>query len=165
MAGASFKMDFSRANRVLGRAVSKITELQELAETLGEQLVSSTIERFETGTGPDGEQWQPSARAEAENGKTLVDNGHLKGSINYEASPAAVAVGTTDETKGAIHQLGGTITPKKAKALRFTVPGGQVVMAKKVEMPARPYIGINQEDIDESRATIQLFIEQGLGVK
>jgi phage virion morphogenesis protein len=165
MAGASFKMDFSRANRVLGRAAAKIAERQELAEALGEQLVSSTIERFETGTGPDGEQWHPSARAEAENGKTLVDNGHLKGSINYEASPAAVAVGTTDETKGAIHQFGGTIKPKKAGALKFSVPWGGFVQAKQVKMPARPYIGINQADIDEAQAAIQLFIQQGLGVK
>jgi phage virion morphogenesis protein len=165
MAGASFKMDFSRANRVLGRAVAKVAERQELANTLGEQLVSSTIERFEEGAGPDGKKWEPSARAELENGQTLVDNGHLKGSINYEASPTAIAVGTTDEIKGAIHQFGGTITPKKAGALKFSVPGGGFVQAKKVQMPARPYIGINQEDIEEAAATIQAYIEQGLGMK
>lgn len=164
MAGASFKMDFSKLNGALGGALKVVAERQELAETLGEGFVSSTLERFETGKGPDGNSWPVSARAKKESGRTLVDDGHLKGSISYEASPLGVAVGTADETKGAIHQFGGTIKPKSTKALKFKTPTG-FVTAKKVEMPARPYIGLNQEDIDEAAETIRLFMARGFGVK
>ncbi len=160
MAGAGFEMDFSRANSALGRAFAKVLDRSEVAETIGEQLVSSTIERFETGKGPDGKKWDVSGRAAAESGQTLVDNGHLKGSINYEASPAAVAVGTTDDVKGAIHQFGGTITAKSAPALKFRVPGGGFVQVKEVNMPARPYIGINKDDIDEAREAIRMYLQE-----
>ncbi|NDY73981.1 phage virion morphogenesis protein [Desulfobacter hydrogenophilus] len=162
MAGASFSMDFHRINRVLGSAVTVLNDRQELAETLGEQFVSATLGRFETGTGPDGEEWAKSARAENESGRTLVDKGGLKGSINYEASSTAVAVGTSDQVKGAIHQFGGTIKPKSAGALKFKTPNGFVI-TKKVEIPARPYIGLNQEDVDEAAETIRLFMQRGLG--
>lgn len=162
MAGASFRMDFSSANRVLGNAARHVANRQQLAETLGEQLVSSTVTRFETGKGPDGKAWKKSRRATEEGGQTLVDRGQMKSSISYEASPAAVAVGTTDKVKGAIHQFGGTIKPKKGKALKFKTDGG-FVMVKKVEMPARPYIGINQEDIDEAQNTIAMFMAGGFG--
>ncbi|WP_321495628.1 phage virion morphogenesis protein [uncultured Desulfobacter sp.] len=160
MAGISFKMDFFKANQVLGRAVSKIANRQQLSETLGEQLVSSTIRRFEDESGPDGKTWKKSGRADAQGGQTLSDSGRLKSSVNYEASPAAVAVGTNAEY-AAIHQFGGEIRPKSAKALQFKVPGGGFRKVKKVTMPARPYIGINQDDIDEARQTIAGFLSGG----
>lgn len=161
MSGASFKMDFSGANQVLGKAITRVANRQQLSETLGEQLVSSTLERFEDETGPDGKAWKKSRRAKQEGGQTLSDKGNLEGSINYEATPASVAVGTTDKVKGAAHQFGATIKPKKGKALRFKTPDGFVI-TKKVELPARPYIGINQEDMEEARETISLFLQQGL---
>lgn len=164
MAGASFKMDFSKANGVLGSALSQLSDCLKLSETLGEQLVSSTIERFEDEKGPDGEDWKPSQRAEDEGGQTLSDKGLLKASINYEASPAAVVVGTTDKVKGAIHQFGGTIKPTKAKALKFKTPAGFATV-KKVDMPARPYLGINKEDIEEAKETISQFMQRGLKSK
>jgi phage virion morphogenesis protein len=157
-------MDFSRANSVLGNALAKISDRQVLSETLGEQLVSSTIERFEDEKGPDGEDWKKSRRAEDEGGQTLSDKGHLKGSINYEASPAAVVVGTSDKIKGAIHQFGGDIKPQAGKALKFKTSTGFATV-KKVTMPARPYLGINEEDVEEAKETIGLFMQRGLGTE
>lgn len=161
MAGASFKMDFSKADQVLGRAVRQVANKQLLSITIGEQLVSSTVQRFEDETGPDGRSWKKSIRASSEGGQTLTDKGQLKSSINYEASPAAVAVGTTDKVKGAIHQFGGEIKPKFGKALKFKTGDGGFHTVKKVTMPARPYIGINQEDVDEAKETIAAFLAEG----
>ncbi|MNR54745.1 Phage virion morphogenesis family protein [compost metagenome] len=45
----------------------------------------------------------------------------------------------------AIHQFGGVIRPKKAKALKV---GGRVV--SQVRIPARQYLGISAEDATES---------------
>lgn len=160
MAGASFKMNFSQADRVLGGAVRKVANRQVLGVAIGEQLVSSTIQRFDDAKGPDGTEWKKSGRVKAEGGQTLTDNGHLKGSINYKASSLAVAVGTTDKVKGGIHQFGGTIVPKSGKFLKFKGPGG-FRSVKKVTMPARPYIGINEEDIDEAQQTIAAFMAGG----
>ncbi|MFH2064982.1 MAG: phage virion morphogenesis protein [Pseudomonadota bacterium] len=163
MSGASFAMDTKGLSRMTKQAVTHLQNTQLLAETIGEQLVSSTIERFENEEGPDGEAWEKSGRAEEEGGQTLTDKGQLKASVHYEASPAMVAVGSND-IRYAIHQFGGEITPKSAKKLVFEI-GGKKVFAKKVTMPARPTIGINEEDIEESRATIALFMKKGFGIK
>ena len=69
MAGASFGMDFSGANNILGNALKQLSNRQQLSETLGEQLVSSTIERFEDEKGPDGKDWKKSRRAQDEIGR------------------------------------------------------------------------------------------------
>lgn len=160
MAGASFKMSgMGQMERAFGRAGRRMAESLALTETIGEQLVSSTVERFESETGPDGTAWPKSRRAEDEGGQTLTDSGGLKGSIAYEATPSLVAVGT-GKVQAAIHQFGGEIVPKKAKALVFDV-GGETVFTKKVTMPARPFIGINEEDIEEARETIEAFIAGG----
>ena len=45
----------------------------------------------------------------------------------------------------AIHQFGGTIVPKSADRLAFRI-GNRQIFAKKVTMPARPYIGLSGED-------------------
>ena len=125
--------------------------------------MSSTKERFDAETGPDGEKWKPSARAMAEGGKTLTDTAVLKNSIGYEATSTEVAVGTNDP-RAAIHQFGGEIKPKQAKALAFEI-NGQMVVVKKVEMPARAFIGISEEDQVEVRGTIHDFMGRAFGVK
>lgn len=163
MAGASFKMDMSGLKRMTGKAIRHLSDTRGLMETIGEQLVSSTLERFEDETAPDGTQWKKSQRAESEGGQTLSDTGILKGSVHYEASPAMVAVGSNDE-RYAIHQFGGEITPKKAKKLAFNI-GGKKVFTDKVTMPVRSSIGINDEDKQEARDMIRLFMMKGFGIK
>lgn len=39
-----------------------------------------------------------------------------------------------------IHELGGVITPKKAKALKFYIPGVGWRTSQKVTIPSRPYL-------------------------
>lgn len=163
MSGASFTIDMGGLSRMVNGAVNQLKNTQLLAETIGEQLVSSTLKRFEDEEGPDGEGWDKSHRADDEGGQTLTDKGTLKGSVHYEASPVMVAVGSND-IRFAIHQFGGEIRPKSAKKLVFQA-GGKTIFAKKVKMPARPSIGINEEDIEEARETMVLFMQKGFGLK
>lgn len=70
---------------------------------------------------------------------TLIWKGMLISSIriiSYDAK--SVDVGS-DRPYALIHQLGGTITPKKGKFLKFTI-GGKTIFAKKAVMPPRPYM-------------------------
>ena len=164
MSGASFTMDMGALDKMVKGAITQMKRTQELAETIGEQMVSATIERFENEEGPDGQPWEKSQRAEEEGGQTLTDDGILKGSVHYEASPALVAWGSND-IRFAIHQFGGEIKPKKAGGRLVFEAGGKTVFAKKVTMPARESIGINEEDIEEARETIALFMQKGFGIK
>jgi phage virion morphogenesis protein len=120
--------------------IGRMQRSQTLTETVGEILVSSTRARFGKQAGPDGEKWDTSLRAEAEGGVTLTDNAVLKNSIGYEATRKMVAVGT-NVVYGAIHQL-----------------GGMAGRGKKVELPARPYLGLDDDDRAEVQATIEEFM-------
>lgn len=114
--------------------------LKEVA-ALGE---SATRLRFRTQIGPDGLRWKPSLRAMVSGGRTLTKDGHLSGSINASAGPDFAEWGV-NRIYAAIHQFGGVIRAK-AGALKFALPGGGFAVVKAVTMPARPYLGVNDDD-------------------
>lgn len=117
---------------------------QELYETLGSYGVSSTQERFLRQSGPDGQAWKPTGRG----GQILRDSARLFLSIMPRVSGNKVEWGT-NVIYAAIHQFGGTIDPKTPGGkLRFRGLNGFVSVGS-VRMPARPYMGINEEDRTE----------------
>lgn len=103
-------------------------------KSIGEAVKTMSVAAFEDETSPSGKEWKKSARAESEGGQTLSDTGRLKTSIDVAAGSDTVQVGT-NVVYAAIHQLGGTIKPKKGKALKF----GSTIVSK-VTMPARPFL-------------------------
>ena len=115
--------------------------MQDIA-ALGE---SSTRLRFRTQTGPDGMRWKPSLRAQMSGGNTLTRDGHLSGSIN-KRSGADFAEWGVNRIYAAIHQFGGVIRAKSAGALKFRLPGGGFAVVKAVRMPARPFLGVSDDD-------------------
>jgi phage virion morphogenesis protein len=139
-----FSLDEAALGADLAALAAKAEHLDPLMDEVGMILVGSTTRRFETGEGPDGKPWEKSARAKTEGGKTLLQDGHLRDSITYDASGRTVTVGS-NRIYAAIHQFGGVIVPKNAKALAFQAGGGLVVVSK-VTMPARPYLGVNDDD-------------------
>lgn len=133
-------------------------DLGRLLASLGETVVSQTRERFRKETGPDGQRWEKSARAEEEGGQTLTDKADLKNSITRRVTGKQVEIGTS-KVYAAIHQLGGVIRARNAKSLFFTI-GGRKVSVKSVTMPARPYLGISAADERELLAEVDDFIER-----
>lgn len=120
---------------------------------------NSTRERFDSQTGPDGEQWLPSLRAMIQGGKTLTKDGHLGDSIT-SANDGKSAKWGTNRIYAAIHQFGGTITAKTSKGLRFQVPGAGWVTRRSVTLPARPYLGLSADDQDEIVDIVQRQIDE-----
>lgn len=145
MAGASFGMDMGPLKRMVAGATRHMARRQQVAEDIGEMLVSATQQRFEDEKGPDGTAWKPSHRAEAEGGKTLTDHATLKNSIGYEASPNLVVVGSNMEYARA-HQEGMDISILSTR--------------RRVTLPARPFIGINEEDMVEARQIMIDFMAE-----
>lgn len=135
------------------------TDVMRAIATYGE---ASTRERFETETGPDGEQWKPSLRAKLSGGRTLTLDGHLGDSISPSWSSDTAEWGSNREY-AAIHQEGGEIRAKSAGGLRFQIAGGGFVTAQKVSMPARPYLGLSAADEDEIEDIVLRKIAQRLG--
>lgn len=119
----------------------------EVLGPIGATLESTTVERFDTGVGPDGESWEPSLRAEITGGKTLVETGILRDSIHFVVEDSAVEIGSAD-IRSAIHQFGGVIHAKTSAGLNFMLADGLGVTVDSVTMPERPFVGKSPEDGD-----------------
>lgn len=154
--GLTLSDDFAELKRDLA-ALGDIDPVG-LNKKIGEALVSSTKQRFEDEKAPDGTSWPKSIRAASSGGQTLSDKGHLKNSINAHATATSVEVGTNIKYAH-VHQDGMEIKAKNAKCLRFQA-GGRWVKKKKVTIPARPFLGISDDDMEEIDGTIIDHIEE-----
>lgn len=130
------------ALRALAGRLTDMTPINEEIAALGE---SSTRLRFRTATAPDGTPWKPSLRATVSGGRTLTKDGHLSGSISARHGRDFAEWGV-NRIYAAIHQFGGTIRAKNGKALRFALAGGGFATVKSVTMPARPFLGLSDDD-------------------
>lgn len=122
----------------------------ELLDIWGALLEASTRSRFDTGQGPGGIPWPVSIRAAEQNGKTLVDKGNLEGSIRFETRPGELEVGVdgvgASSRHAATHQFGAIIRPVNATSLRFRLANGKFVSTQEVVIPARPFLGVDEND-------------------
>lgn len=155
-----------RVNNLPGlkRLFAKVREFgadpDELLDIWGGVLESSTRRRFDTGTGPGGIPWPVSRRVLEQGGKTLVDRGNLEGSLRYETRPGALEVGFdgvgASSKHAKTHQFGAIIKPVNASSLRFRLADGSFRFAQEVTIPARPMLGV---DDDDKRDMKELAIE------
>ncbi|MAO55660.1 MAG: phage virion morphogenesis protein [Rhodospirillaceae bacterium] len=151
MNGASITFNVNGLVKLAGRTkrfLDAAADKTLLLETIGSALVANVRLRFDKGQAPDGTPWLPVKRG----GSPLNNRGLLRDSNTYAVGSDSVRVGT-NHIEGPVHQFGATIRPKKAKALAFTVRG-TVVFAKKVTIPARPFLGIGPEDKSAIRGSI-----------
>lgn len=151
--------------RELLRKTKKLSEIDKrgLNAALAEGVRESTLERFKQSKDPSGKRWKISIRAATEGGKTLIQSSQLRNSINSRSDETGFAVGTNVK-HAATHQFGETgrtIRARRKKALRFQV-GGKWVSKKQVRIriPARPFLGLSDEDMQEIKATTEEFIQK-----
>lgn len=148
MAGARF--DGTAAIEHLSGLVAALNDPSPLLKEISEAVVlRSTRERFKTQTAPDGTAWaalQPWYQKEKQRNKNriLTLNGYLRGRMTWQfVGDRTVEIGS-NLPYAAVHQFGATIKPRAAKVLMFR---GHV--AKSVTIPARPYLGLSDEDRSE----------------
>lgn len=123
---------------------------EPLLDILGNRLLVATERRFDEGVSPSGTPWPISRRADFQGGQTLVDRGDLRDSLRYEVRPDAVEIGVDGTSQSSrfayVLHYGAVIVPRNASVLAFTGPNGHKVFAHRVEIPARPFLGVNDQD-------------------
>jgi phage virion morphogenesis protein len=129
----------------------RMSHFQPVMANIGRYLRRQTRINFERGGRPT--KWKPSWRAKMQGGKTLMDTGRLALSMDWAATDDEAIVGT-NVRYGRIHQLGGTIVPKTAKAL--TVPLCDLAKGKR----ARDFEGLFVIGGKEGKAPV-LAMRQG----
>ncbi|MBB2685150.1 UNVERIFIED_ORG: phage virion morphogenesis protein [Rhizobium etli] len=151
MAGAALSITAEVMDKQVRRAFEQLQHLmgdtRPVMSAIGVELVGSTHMRFVTQTDPDGQAWQTLNTGYAEtkrNSRILTESGRLRDSINSQASNDEVRVGT-NTIYAAAHQFGAEIKPKTASHLYFRI-GGHLVVVDSVTLPARPFLGISDDD-------------------
>lgn len=151
--------------RAMLRKIRSFSEVDKksINAALAEGVRESTLERFKQSKDPSGKKWKTSIRASSENGKTLIQSSQLRNSIKSVSDATGFAVGTNAK-HAATHQFGEpgrTIRARKKKALRFMVDGKWVSKKQvRIRIPARPFLGLSDEDMREIKATVEDFIAQ-----
>ena len=144
-----------------------VSDMDRLARSVGDDLtepleackapIAAGIGRhFDSRSSPDGSAWAP--RAYDAPHPLLEETGALRGAATGSGPGHVERIENGNELvwgvdKGgggggipgaAVHQFGATIVPVEKQFLRFQI-GEEVVFAKEVTIPARPYLGIGEE--------------------
>jgi phage virion morphogenesis protein len=161
------KLDDAALQGALKRLSGLMHDPGPLLRRIGAGLVIAAEERFQSQTDPWGRAWHPLTPAYAPlktNIRILTERGHLRGSMSYRVGAHEVSYGTP-MIYGAIHQFGGTIKPKNAKALAFPLSFGGVVhlvRAHSVFIPARPYLGMGPAEIEAVELATDIQVKKAL---
>lgn len=159
MSGAAITLEIT--DRGLDAVLASMEQLAdpndrfEMMDSIGRLVQEQTRHRIATQkTAPDGTPWAPNRR-----GSSILYASHrLAESIDYISTLDQITVGSP-LVYARIHQTGGTITAKNGKSLRFFAGGnGQPIFVKSVTMPARPYLGLSADNIDEIESVVGDFM-------
>lgn len=132
---------------------------------LGEEIKAQTEERFDLGEEPSGQKWPTSWRVKMGlgGGPTLVSTGDMRRSMTVNVNDAGGEL-VVPKVYAATHQFGATIEPKSAKALYFRLgnKGNQpnFVFARKVTIPARPFLGFSARNIEAIQQVAADYVVQ-----
>lgn len=175
MAGITFEIEIPEAEirAGLGRIIDRLERPLPLYRDIGQHMADSTRENFRRETSPAGVPWarlRPAtlrgrARQRLSLDGILRARGRLLNSLNVRTTTEGVSIGSPIPY-AAIHQLGGeierqartqTIWRKQRKdgsfeakfrkrKLKTSVASEHEVAAHSIRIPARPYIGVSDDD-------------------
>lgn len=145
---------------VLDRLSAHLGDMTEVFQDLGELLVQQTKDRFPTGTAPDGSKWAPKSKATlaayGARKSNRVDprplfgpTGRLSSEIFYQAAPHGVTWGS-NMIYAAVMQFGAAKGAFGTAANGSPIPWGDI--------PARPYIGLSDEDRSAVTAELERWL-------
>lgn len=150
MSGISYKATVNDAEMraELATLVDRMENKQGFYKNVGEHLLNSVGDNFDSEESPDGKKWAPlspvtiSRREKKGHGATpiLRVSGALRGSINMEASDDDVRVGTAMVYGAMMHF------------------GGESKGYMKATIPARPYLGMGTDDEAEIFAIAEAWL-------
>ncbi|MDR3212359.1 MAG: phage virion morphogenesis protein [Azoarcus sp.] len=157
MATLTIEVDSIRVQHLLKR-LSNECSISGIADTLkeiGGDLVYSTKQRFITGKAPDGTTWQGlsdvtknlRARRGRFGTRPLDDTGTMKTNVSYRLTEDGLVVGVNrrfgPHADAGVHQTG---TDRAGRGHKVTIP-------------ARPFLGLSETDINGIEITIVRAIQ------
>lgn len=139
------------AEQALSRLSDSVTDMKPALKAIGESLTESTKQRFMDSKGPDGVKWppnKPSTLARKKSRKPLIGESlMLSEQIHYQILDNDTLIVGSSMEYAAMQQFGGT------KAELPHLWG---------DIPARPFLGISDEDQAMIAETIRDHLDDAL---
>jgi phage gpG-like protein len=155
-----YKLDTTVSTEAMLGIKERAGDMRPPLRTIARHNVDQTRRRFLAGRGPDGQVWKKGLKT---SGKTLIGAGILMRSIQDRPPTGNSVEWGSNLIYARVHQFGATVRPVTAGgALRFQL-NGRWVIASKVEIPARPYLGMNQADLENAAGTLLAYVAGPLG--
>lgn len=141
MAKIVFRLDDSVARAKIAAMQAAAADMRPLYATVGRVIVNRIRLCFKLGIDPWSSPW---AALKIRKGQPLRNTGRLNRSVVANPDTKGVTIGTNVQF-AAVHQYGATIEPKKPGGrLVFPGPNGRMIFAKKVTIPARPFMPLKK---------------------
>lgn len=147
MTGASFNVDLEVEAAIAGlNAFLRRLDPEDMLDEVGAVAEDGARARLlDDKRAPDGAPWAPwspaYARRRGGRGSLLRRDGHLADSITREVDRDGVSIGS-NRVYAAIHQFGGPVGKSGAG-----------------EMPARPYLGISDDERDDIGEIVSAWLD------
>ena len=156
------QLDDREVQAAFNRLIQAGEDLTPAMRAIGDHMAGTTKDRFRDEKAPDGTPWAPLSevtvkRKKRHADKILTERGYLGGSIAYRAGPDFVEVGSpfvyasTHQFGAAKGEFGGVRTSLPGRSFFQPIPWGDI--------PARPFLGVSDEDRDAITGAIQDHIE------
>lgn len=142
------EVDATGALQKLQQIAQASANLRPVMGAVAEVMYAAVDENFARGGRP---RWLGLAAStlrrnpDRRGGQVLVSNGTLYSSISQYSDDSTAVVGPKSKY-AAIHQF-----------------GGMAGRGRKTSIPARPYLALQQEDLDEIEATVSDYLAQVVG--
>ncbi|MCE0745547.1 phage virion morphogenesis protein [Acetobacter sicerae] len=137
-------------------------------EAVSWKVITSTRHRMEAGIDPRGVRWDSYAPLNPLYASEKKGEGILRGEQNhlYKSITSYVdgnrLIWGSNLSYSRIHQLGGVIRPKNARALVFWM-GGQKFQRGSVTIPQRQYLGFTDEDRETLVGELEEYLARAMG--
>lgn len=143
-----------RVKRAIRRATAAGVDMTPATLGIGEFLLRTTRRRFDTQESPEGVPWAPLSedyrrRKRRNADKILTLDGYLRGGLNFRAGRDYVDIGS-DRIYAGPHQYGAEKGEFGTTGSGKPIPFGDI--------PARPFLGVSDEDSDEINVRIADYI-------
>lgn len=144
----SVRVNDAEVQEALNQLIKRGTDLTPAMANIGEELLISHDQRFRDQKSPEGIPWAPLSEAtkslKSKNVDTILVLNHvLSGTLNYQASSDNLLFGSPLEY-AATHQFGRTTSPNS--------------MIPNKEIPARPFLGVDESDRDMILDTLSDYL-------
>lgn len=167
----SLTLDKDGALAALGAVRDRLVNRKPALRAIARAGVASTRRRFQYSRAPDGSTWKKGRKT---SGKTLILSALLLRSISDRPPTDDSVEWGSNRAYAGVHQDGfdGTVqvrsherTVRKIFGLALKAPKVQTVRAhsRKMNMPARPYLGVNAEDERAFSEILLRHVGQPLG--